>query len=165
MPADFTPFPGLIKIIIVIAIAAGVRRAFLPCRGVTKIRVNQRVFNVRNKHKGVKVRGRIHKCIIGYSISKSSNFITSGTEGDFRHAHRGAHIFPDRVFTPVYRLLYASGKLITLVEQGILQMWALRAPIITRRQAARVSLNTTALVNSYLGLVIFIFIGLLILML
>jgi len=165
-PADLAFFPGFLKVVIITAIIRGVMSAFLPCRGVTKSRVNQRVFRVRSKRWSLAAAGGIRKHHGGgMCLSKRSHFMRSGTEGDFSHAHDGAHFFIDRTFTPVYRMQYLSIKFTSLVENGILQLWSLRAPATTSREASLLSQNVVKHVNSYLGISLIGFTALILLLL
>lgn len=163
-PADLAPFPGILKVLVIVAMISGVFRAFLPCRGVTKIRVNQRVYNVRSKRKQLRSRRGLRKVYSGFSSSTCGNFITSGTEGDFSHAHDGAHFFIDRAFAPIYRIYYLSAKITYLVEQGMLQLWSLSAPRYSRREVSLISQNIVKHVNSYLGVSILLLFSVLLFM-
>lgn len=126
--------------------------AFIPCRGVTKMRINQRVQSVRSKHGSITIRGGSRKSILGMNKSKHSNFIRSGGGGDISHIYEQGQFFIHRTLLPVYRLYYTSSKLTTLIEQGMLQLWSLRGPNKRAREASIISQNVVKHVNSYLGI-------------
>ena len=105
-----------------VSIISGMISAFIPCRGVTKMRINQRVQRVRSKHGSITARAGSRKIVLGIKKSKHSNFIRSGGGGDFSHIYEQGQFFPHRTFLPIYRLFYTSSKLTTLIEQGLLQL-------------------------------------------
>ena len=151
-PADLSPITWIVKVAVLVSIISGIISAFMPCRGVTKIRVNQRVLRVRSKHGSIASWRGNRKKKLGIWKSKHSNFICSGVRGDVSHIYEQGQFFMDRTLLPVYRLFYTSTKLITLIEQGLLQLWSLRGPNKRGREVSLISQNVVKHVNSYLGI-------------
>lgn len=122
LPADIRITPWWIKAAAITAVCAGLFGAFIPCRGVTKIRGNQHVYTVRMKKKELTLLGKTGKSCGGYRPARTNKLLLSGLMGDWRHIHDGLHWFMDRTLLPFYRLYYLSGKAIHLLEDGILSL-------------------------------------------
>ena len=162
IPNDYSPIPWIIKLIAISSLFAGTFRAVKPCREVTKIRVNQRVCTYRAKKKSIKIKTKLIKPLI---VNKNQRkFIIAAVYGDWGHKHDGLHWFIERTFIPIYRVIYASSKIIYVIEQGLLNTWILITPHKIIKKRTPLTQRIIKWTDAYLGVTIILIICILLLL-
>lgn len=123
LPNDMIIYTWWFKCCTVAALFGGLLTAFLPCRNVTKGRVNILVSYGRIKRKRNHM--HYHSKVPRYSKTVCNGLIIRGTANDFSHAANNGHwYFKDRAFYPFYRIYFLVTQVIHRLDQGFLVLWS-----------------------------------------
>ena len=122
IPGDIVIVPAWIKLIGFSTLFGGILGATIPCRNVTKGRLNPNVKGCRNKKLGIcSTRGQVKPK--GYASVRAIPFIKARIGREWGHGHDDVIIWIDRAIIPLYRVLYLSRKFLILIEAGFGEIW------------------------------------------